>query len=128
MTPVDLILCAHINRLTDAELLRLLDLFLPRINFGQPVGDVPAGAATDPTGFSYLKRDLVRLLGILVHRNKEVQDRVRLCGGIPVVMNLCVVDERNPCTSFFQFAGCSDEWTDRTNAIRFEGACYFDAA
>ncbi|KAF7964993.1 hypothetical protein HWV62_1166 [Athelia sp. TMB] len=78
------------------ELLRLLDLFLPRINFGQPVGDVPAGAATDPTGFSYLKRDLVRLLGILVHRNKEVQDRVRLCGGIPVVMNLCVVDERNP--------------------------------
>lgn len=86
------------SELARAELLRLLDLFLPRINFGKPVGDVREGAAGDPTGFSYLKRDLVRLLGILVHRNKEVQDRVRVCGGIPVVMNLCVVDERNPCT------------------------------
>jgi Spinocerebellar ataxia type 10 protein domain len=49
------------------------------------------------TGFAYLKRDLVRLLGILCWRKKYVQDRIRLCGGIPVVMNLCVVDERNPC-------------------------------
>jgi ataxin-10 len=48
-------------------------------------------------GFSYLKRDLVRLLGILCHETKEIQDRVRLCGGIEAVMNLCVVDERNPC-------------------------------
>lgn len=79
------------------ELLRLLDLFLPRINFGKPVAQVPEGAVIDPTGFSYVKRDLVRLLGILCHRNKVVQDRVRVCGGIPVVMNLCVVDERNPC-------------------------------
>jgi ataxin-10 len=48
-------------------------------------------------GFQYLKRDLVRLLGILCHRRKAVQDRVRECGGIEAVMNLCVVDERNPC-------------------------------
>ena len=26
-----------------------------------------------------------------------MQDRIRNCGGIPVLMNLCVVDERNPC-------------------------------
>ncbi|KIM82958.1 hypothetical protein PILCRDRAFT_69997 [Piloderma croceum F 1598] len=78
------------------ELLRLLDLFLPRINFGKPLAQIPRGAITDPTGFSYLKRDLVRLLGILCQGTREVQDRVRLCGGIPVVMNLCVVDERNP--------------------------------
>lgn len=50
-------------------------------------------------GFAYLKRDLVRLLGILCSGDSAVQDRVRLCGGIPVVMNLCVVDDRNPCTS-----------------------------
>lgn len=49
------------------------------------------------TGFSYVKRDLVRLLGISCAGEKAVQDRVRACGGIPVVMNLCVVDERNPC-------------------------------
>jgi len=99
------------------ELLRLLDLFLPRIHFGKPVPiPVPApapsssqatagqqnvrdsyqNAVSDPTGFSYLKRDLVRLLGILCQGAKAVQERVRRCGGIPVVMNMCVVDERNP--------------------------------
>ncbi|THU91515.1 hypothetical protein K435DRAFT_232145 [Dendrothele bispora CBS 962.96] len=97
-------------------LLRLLDRFLPRINFGKPV-DTPqssdlttprpnmdsssqpqqAQQLTPPTsGFSYLKRDLVRLLGILCHECLAVQDRVRICGGLEVVMNLCVVDERNP--------------------------------
>ena len=84
-------------------LLRLLDLFLPRIHFGKTVQTSPDSqhhkAAADPTGFSYLKRDLVRLLAILCQRTRAVQDRVRHCGGIPVVMNLCVVDERNPCRS-----------------------------
>lgn len=89
------------------ELLRLLDLFLPRIHFGKPVPS-PQGvhscqeAVSDPTGFSYLKRDLVRLLGILCQGTKAVQERVRRCGGIAVVMNMCVVDERNPC-KFFHF-------------------------
>ncbi|KAF8075063.1 spinocerebellar ataxia type 10 protein domain-containing protein [Lyophyllum atratum] len=87
------------------DLLRLLDLFLPRINFGKPVSSTPSGpdiqtptqpSAADPTGFQYLKRDLVRLLGILCHGVKAVQDHARACGGIPVVMNLCVIDERNP--------------------------------
>jgi len=86
------------------DLLRLLDLFLPRINFGRPVTSSPPGSAqAAPTpaqpssaGFSYLKRDLVRLLGILCHGAKAVQDRARQCGGIQVIMNLCVVDERNP--------------------------------
>ncbi|KII85837.1 hypothetical protein PLICRDRAFT_114924 [Plicaturopsis crispa FD-325 SS-3] len=82
------------------ELLRLLDIFLPRIKFGKPVtapgATTPTQAAADPTGFLYLKRDLVRLLGILCNGTKVVQDRVRECGGLPVVMNLCVVDERNP--------------------------------
>ncbi|KAJ7224451.1 spinocerebellar ataxia type 10 protein domain-containing protein [Mycena pura] len=85
------------------ELLRLLDMFLPRINFGKPVPSVvpPQGGGgggddSASTGFNYLKRDLVRLLGILCYGKKAVQDRIRLCGGIQVVMNLCVVDERNP--------------------------------
>ncbi|KAI4517743.1 hypothetical protein K525DRAFT_273327 [Schizophyllum commune Loenen D] len=80
------------------DLLRLLDAFLPRINFGKPVGQSATNGAPPPDspGFFYLKRDLVRLLGVLVHRNRAVQDRVRECGGIQIVMNLCVVDERNP--------------------------------
>jgi hypothetical protein len=59
----------------------------------------PATADDGPVkaGFSYVKRDLVRLLGISCAGETAVQDRVRACGGIPVVMNLCVVDERNPC-------------------------------
>ncbi|KAF9563954.1 hypothetical protein CPC08DRAFT_299078 [Agrocybe pediades] len=84
------------------ELLHLLDVFLPRINFGKPVNPNGTPMTTgqsktaDSSGFSYLKRDLVRLLGVLSHGVKEVQDRVREVGGLPVVMNLCVVDERNP--------------------------------
>ncbi|KAJ7281931.1 spinocerebellar ataxia type 10 protein domain-containing protein [Mycena rebaudengoi] len=102
------------------KLLRLLDLFLPRINFGKAVRAADAGPPTQPstssasaapaqpsaapqpsgavdsTGFAYLKRDLVRLLGILCHGCKAVQDRARHCGSIEMVMNLCVVDERNP--------------------------------
>ena len=62
--------------------------------------------APDVPGFSYLKRDLVRLLGILCNEARAVQDRVRECGGIPVVMNLCVVDERNPCG--YSFPICLD--------------------
>ncbi|KAF8727186.1 hypothetical protein AX14_007502 [Amanita brunnescens Koide BX004] len=84
------------------ESLRLLDLFLPRINFGKPVASGPLSAVktydetNDVTGFSYLKRDLVRLLGILCHKERKVQDRIRECGGIQIIMNMCVIDERNP--------------------------------
>jgi len=83
------------------ELLRLLDAFLPRIYFGKavinPVTDRNVTSpAADPSGFSYLKRDLVRFVGVLCHKDKAFQDRIRICGGIPVIMNMCVVDERNP--------------------------------
>ncbi|KAF9453597.1 hypothetical protein P691DRAFT_658323 [Macrolepiota fuliginosa MF-IS2] len=89
------------------ELLRLLDIFLPRINFGRPVHptnvsgpNIPQGqadtATADNQGFAYLKRDLVRMLGILCHKTRAVQDRVREVGGIEVVMNMCVIDDRNP--------------------------------
>ncbi|THH05258.1 hypothetical protein EW145_g4929 [Phellinidium pouzarii] len=61
-------------------------------------GDAPAPTRSDidGRGFFYLKRDLVRLLGILCYENRAVQDRVRTSDGITVVMNLCVTDERNP--------------------------------
>lgn len=104
------------------DLLQRFDRLLPRVMFGKPVDlstlplppgvshqTHPAPATTVPpkdsatgdegpakAGFSYVKRDLVRLLGVLCAGARVVQDRVRACGGIPVVMNLCVVDERNP--------------------------------
>lgn len=59
----------------------------------------------DPsTGFAYVKRDLVRLVGVLAYLDTSVQDRIRVCGGIYVILNLCVVDERNPCKSSCHFA------------------------
>lgn len=82
------------------DCLRQLNLFLPRINFGKPVspdGSPSLQRSQSADGFSYLKRDLVRLLGVLCHGVRAVQDRTRVAGGLPVVMNLCVIDERNPC-------------------------------
>jgi ataxin-10 len=107
------------------DLLQRFDRLLPRVMFGKSVDlstlPLPSGVShqshpasttaappKDPgteddgpvkAGFSYVKRDLVRLLGILCAGERVVQDRIRVCGGIPVVMNLCVVDERNPCKS-----------------------------
>ncbi|OSD02977.1 hypothetical protein PYCCODRAFT_1434862 [Trametes coccinea BRFM310] len=106
------------------ETLRLVDAFVPRITYGKLVKrpDAPSApeaseqgqSATTSEGavgsdavddvrkaqvaqaFALVKRDLVRLLGILASENRAVQDRVRECGGIPVVMNLCVVDDYNP--------------------------------
>jgi len=86
---------------SSVELLRLLSDFLPRILLGQPQVD-PASATTvtpaqsDPAGFAYIKRDLVRLLGVLCHDDRESQDAVRQRNGIQLIMNMCVVDERNP--------------------------------
>ena len=82
------------------ETMRLLDLFLPRIYHGKAAQNPAPKQETpnvDPTGFLYVKRDLVRLLGVLAHESRPVQDRTRNAGGIPIVMNLCVIDERNPC-------------------------------
>lgn len=51
------------------------------------------------SAFAYVKRDIVKLLGVLCYEDKLVQDRIRDCEGIQLVMNMCVVDERNPCKS-----------------------------
>ena len=97
------------SMLSAIDLLSLLDIFLPRINFGKPVHqdgrpEEPTAEGINPSaGFSYLKRDLVRLLGVLCHGVKSVQDRAREAGGLPVVMNMCVIDERNPCQLTVRF-------------------------
>ncbi|TBU43988.1 spinocerebellar ataxia type 10 protein domain-containing protein [Dichomitus squalens] len=103
------------------ETLRLVDTFVPRITYGKVVRRPTApnqqeshstseAASSDGTrsmspnpeliraaqAFAHVKRDLVRLLGIVASQNRAVQDRVRESGGLPVVMNLCVVDDYNP--------------------------------
>ncbi|KLO19280.1 hypothetical protein SCHPADRAFT_898858 [Schizopora paradoxa] len=81
------------------DLLRELDRFLPRLILGKESFSDGRPAPTggpDLSGFNHLKRDLVRLLGILCYEERAVQDRIRMREGITVVMNLCVTDERNP--------------------------------
>ncbi|KAG8997778.1 hypothetical protein FRB94_007461 [Tulasnella sp. JGI-2019a] len=87
------------------DLLRRLDILLPRIILGREqhasnLNTLGTATAADdsrrPAGFEYIKRDLVRLLGILCHEDREIQDSVRERGGIPLIMNMCVIDERNP--------------------------------
>jgi len=66
--------------------------------------------SADVSGFSYVKRDLIRLLGVLSHGMQSVQDRTREAGGLPIVMNMCVIDERNPCSLslFLNFVATSE--------------------
>ncbi|KAG9076969.1 hypothetical protein FRC06_009188 [Ceratobasidium sp. 370] len=83
------------------DVLRQLDQLLPRIQFGK-VKSFPTAPSSnelvspDISGFQFVKRDLVRLLGIIVHDDRGVQDRIRERGGVQVVLGLCAVDERNP--------------------------------
>ncbi|KAF8757987.1 hypothetical protein RHS01_03524 [Rhizoctonia solani] len=57
----------------------------------------PTDKASLPASrFELQKRDLVRLLGILVHDDPNIQTRVREAGGVQVVLGLCAIDESNP--------------------------------
>ncbi|KAG8746087.1 hypothetical protein FRC10_006190 [Ceratobasidium sp. 414] len=83
------------------DVLRQLDQLLPRIQFGKVKPQLSAPSPNelvppDVSGFQFVKRDLVRLLGILVHDDRSVQNRIRERGGVQVVLSLCAVDERNP--------------------------------
>lgn len=83
--------------------LRSLDILIPRIQLGKPMPSPLSPirgreGEPDPTAFPYIKRDLIRLLGTLAYGSRTVQDRIRECGGLEVIMGHCVIDERNPCT------------------------------
>ncbi|KAG8696186.1 hypothetical protein FRC09_008674 [Ceratobasidium sp. 395] len=84
------------------DVLRQLDQLLPRIQFGKARPQFPDASSPnelvspDVSGFQFVKRDLIRLLGTIVHDDKSIQDRIRERGGIQVVLSLCAVDDRNP--------------------------------
>ncbi|WVQ81893.1 hypothetical protein IAT38_004020 [Cryptococcus sp. DSM 104549] len=88
------------------DLLRALNDFFPRTNPRQPPPNAPSPSSSSlPTSsivpnelkpFSNLKRDLVRLLGILTFDDTTVGDQVRAHEGIQLVLSLTEVDEGNP--------------------------------
>ncbi|KAH7335604.1 spinocerebellar ataxia type 10 protein domain-containing protein [Rhizoctonia solani] len=85
------------------NVLRRLDQLLPRTQFGkaQPTITGTDGSSVDKVSlpasrFQFQKRDLVRLLGILVHDDPSVQTRVREASGVQLILGLCTIDEDNP--------------------------------
>ena len=46
-----------------------------------------------------LKREAIRLLGLLAMRDPVMQDRIRDLGGLEAVLSLTKLDEREPCSS-----------------------------
>jgi hypothetical protein len=51
--------------------------------------------------FKGMKRDVITILTLLLHLNKQLQDTIREKGGIPLILSQCNIDDDNPCTSFF---------------------------
>lgn len=51
--------------------------------------------------FVGLKRDIVRLIGNLAYHSRHVQDRIRNCNGLIVMLSQCNIDDANPCKSSF---------------------------
>ncbi|KAI9245227.1 spinocerebellar ataxia type 10 protein domain-containing protein [Phascolomyces articulosus] len=47
-------------------------------------------------GFNYLKRDSVRLLGALCYEDRRMQDKIRVIGGIPIILAQCKIEDANP--------------------------------
>ncbi|KAF0354774.1 Essential cytoplasmic protein Ctr86 [Gigaspora margarita] len=46
--------------------------------------------------FSYIKRDIIKVIGNMAYNNSFVQDEVRKLGGIPLILNQCNIDDNNP--------------------------------
>lgn len=83
------------------DVLRKSDLVAPRlIRLPTPIptaSEPMPSLAPTPSPFSHIRRDLVRLLGLLAHEDAAIQDEVRERGGLDVVLSMCAMDETHPC-------------------------------
>lgn len=78
--------------------------FLPRIKPAQPkpeatitpIDEGPKAGSNPELEFLKVKRDLVRLLGVLAYDDVPVGNAIREAGGVQLVLGLCETDERNP--------------------------------
>ena len=67
------------------------DVIQPKSTLHNPIEDV--------AGLSFVKRDAVRSIASLCHGDgtTEIQNQVRILGGMGLILNQCVVDDHNPC-------------------------------
>ncbi|SAM00249.1 hypothetical protein [Absidia glauca] len=47
-------------------------------------------------GFDYVKREIVKCLGALCYKDKDIQDEIRTLGGIALILNQMKIDDTNP--------------------------------
>lgn len=80
------------------DLLRATEAFIPRVKPFRPNDPTRSEAddASGMAGFATLKRDLVQLAGLLANDDQQIQDQIRECGGMQVILSMCVTDDRNP--------------------------------
>lgn len=55
----------------------------------------------EPLAIGHLKRNCVRILGILSFDSKEAQDRIREAGGLGLLLGMCQISDVNPSESIF---------------------------
>ncbi|KAI7887247.1 spinocerebellar ataxia type 10 protein domain-containing protein [Mucor mucedo] len=56
----------------------------------------PAQVENPLAGFNFLKRECVRLMGTLCHKDRLMQDKIRELGGIPLILCQFKIDDSNP--------------------------------
>lgn len=93
----------NLSKVTDryTDLLRTTETFIPRVKPFRPNDPTRSedDTASGLAGFATLKRDLVQLAGLLANDDTPTQDVIRECGGMQVILSMCVTDDRNPRTS-----------------------------
>lgn len=94
----------HIDVLLIQDLLKDLEIFLPRTNprLARSESTSPLIPPDQVRPIAQLKRVLVELLGVLTFCDTSVGDQVREAGGVQLVLGMTEMDEANPCKSLYQ--------------------------
>jgi len=75
------------------SLLFQADKTLPHMTKATPITQSFQHASS---GFAFIKRDIVKVIGNMAYENNIIQDEVRKLGGIPLILNQCNIDDNNP--------------------------------
>jgi len=84
------------RRVVHAELLRAARKVLTPV---ARTASSTSNSTGDPSVAYGFQRDLVRLVANLVNRNSALQAQAVALDAVPILLDHCNIDERNPCTS-----------------------------
>ena len=72
------------------------------------------GRTIEPLAIGHLKRNCVRILGILAFDSEVAQDRMREAGGLGLLLGMCQISDSNPSKflSFFLLGGGAKDEAD----------------